>query len=332
MRRMVDDKEMITIDNRITALEQGGGGGVDAYTKAQTDALLLAKLDIYKDFDDDDNPEAYYIKQPQSYGAGIQLQASRDDNHHPDYSNFTVTPTHVIMLANSANHGDNDDDYTGSIEVTDGHVALEVTDGEDTTTLQIGSNSAKINNVQIATMNDIPTVPTTVSSFTNDAGYITSAALTPYVLSTSLATVATTGSYNDLTDKPATPSTAVYKYQHQVSIAFKDGNNHPYFVRATINTDSATKWTTVNALSNFASETLDLASNNEEYIVNGYGYHGVANEVQPIVGMYGNTANIIFAFFMNPDGSVSQVQPMAIGALTCTGCSDNVTKFVTSIN
>lgn len=180
MRRMVDDKEMITIDNRITALEQGGGGGgVDAYTKAesdakfqtitgmsdyytesQTDALLLTKVDTSKYFEDDDNPEEYIIKQPQSYGAGIQLQASRDDNHHPDYSNLLVTPIRVIMFANSANHGDNDDDYTGTIEVTDGYIDLDVTDGTNTTTLRIGSNSATLNNVQIATVNDIPTVPT----------------------------------------------------------------------------------------------------------------------------------------------------------------------------
>ena len=157
MRRMVDDKEMITIDSRITALEQGGGGGGDAYTKAQTDALLLAKLDINKHFDDDDNPEDFYIKQPETYSSGIELHASRDDNHHPDYANLLMTPTHVVMMANSANHGDNDDDYTGSIEVTDGHVTLDVTDGENTTTLQIGANSAKLNNVQIATTNDITT-------------------------------------------------------------------------------------------------------------------------------------------------------------------------------
>ena len=182
MRRMVDDKEMITIDNRITALEQGGVV-VDAYTKAQTDALLLTKVDVNKHFDDDDNPEDYRIKQPQNYGDGIELHASRDDNHHPDYANLAVTPTHVIMLANSANHGDNDDDYTGSIDITDSHVTLDVTDGENTTTLQIGANSAKLNNVQIATMNDIPSIPT-------------------------LATVATTGSYNDLLDTPTIPAKA----------------------------------------------------------------------------------------------------------------------------
>jgi len=180
MRRMVDDKEMITIDNRITALEQGGGGSGDAYTKAETDALLLAKLDIYKHFDDDDNPEDFYIKQPQTYSSGIELHASRDDNHHPDYANVLMTPTHVVMMANSANHGDDDDDYTGSIEITDDYVDLDVTDGTNTTTLRVTPSGATINNVRVATLNDIPT----------------------------LATVATTGDYNDLINKPTIPAKA----------------------------------------------------------------------------------------------------------------------------
>ena len=49
-------------------------------------------------------------------------------------------------------------------------------------------------------------IPTNVSSFTNDANYVTSASLTAelanYVPSSSITTVAYTGSYNDLTDKP----------------------------------------------------------------------------------------------------------------------------------
>jgi hypothetical protein len=43
----------------------------------------------------------------------------------------------------------------------------------------------------------IPTVPTVVSAFTNDAGY---------ALSSALATVATTGSYTDLSNKPSIPT------------------------------------------------------------------------------------------------------------------------------
>lgn len=69
-------------------------------------------------------------------------------------------------------------------------------------------------------------IPTATSDLTNDSGfitssalsgyatqtwvenkgYITSSALTPYVLSSSLATVATSGNYNDLTNKPTIPT------------------------------------------------------------------------------------------------------------------------------
>lgn len=49
-------------------------------------------------------------------------------------------------------------------------------------------------------------IPTTTSDLTNDSGYITSSALAPYVLSSSLATVATSGSYTDLSDKPTIPT------------------------------------------------------------------------------------------------------------------------------
>ena len=54
----------------------------------------------------------------------------------------------------------------------------------------------------------IPTVPTNVSAFTNDAGYITKTVndLTNYTKTSSLATVATSGSYNDLSNKPSIPT------------------------------------------------------------------------------------------------------------------------------
>lgn len=49
-------------------------------------------------------------------------------------------------------------------------------------------------------------VPTKTSEITNNSGFITSSALAPYALSADLATVATSGSYNDLTDTPVIPS------------------------------------------------------------------------------------------------------------------------------
>ena len=57
--------------------------------------------------------------------------------------------------------------------------------------------------------NLIPTVPTNVSAFTNDAGYITSSDLTGYATETWVTNQGYStfsGSYNDLTDKPTIPS------------------------------------------------------------------------------------------------------------------------------
>ena len=51
-------------------------------------------------------------------------------------------------------------------------------------------------------------VPTNNNQLTNGAGYITNSALTPYALSADLSTVATSGSYNDLSNKPTIPDTS----------------------------------------------------------------------------------------------------------------------------
>ena len=53
---------------------------------------------------------------------------------------------------------------------------------------------------------EIPVVPTVVSAFTNDAGYLTEHQdLSDYVKKEELANVATSGSYNDLSDTPEIP-------------------------------------------------------------------------------------------------------------------------------
>lgn len=55
----------------------------------------------------------------------------------------------------------------------------------------------------------IPTVPTDISAFNNDSGYITESALTGYTKDSSLARVAKSGSYTDLSDKPTIPAAQV---------------------------------------------------------------------------------------------------------------------------
>ena len=55
----------------------------------------------------------------------------------------------------------------------------------------------------------IPTVPTNVSSFTNDAGYLVEADLSGYVEASDLANVATSGLYSDLSGTPTIPDVVV---------------------------------------------------------------------------------------------------------------------------
>ena len=61
--------------------------------------------------------------------------------------------------------------------------------------------------VEYAKKTDLPTVPTKVSAFENDKGYLTAhQSLDAYATKASLATVATSGSYADLTNKPTIPT------------------------------------------------------------------------------------------------------------------------------
>jgi hypothetical protein len=57
-----------------------------------------------------------------------------------------------------------------------------------------------------ATFPTIPTVPTNVSAFTNDANYLTNVSWSIISDKPTFATVATSGSYNDLSNKPAIPT------------------------------------------------------------------------------------------------------------------------------
>lgn len=71
----------------------------------------------------------------------------------------------------------------------------------------------KVNNVSPVNGNvtiSIPTVPTNVSAFTNDAGYLTShQSLADYTKTEDLGAVALSNSYNDLDDKPTIPAAQV---------------------------------------------------------------------------------------------------------------------------
>ena len=87
----------------------------------------------------------------------------------------------------------------------------------------------------------IPTVPTNISAFNNDSGYITKSVndLTNYTLSSSLSTVATSGSYADLSNKPTIPTKT------------SDLNNDSGFITNTVN--NLTNYTLSSSLSSVAT-------------------------------------------------------------------------------
>lgn len=118
-------------------------------------------------------------------------------NFSGDYDDLTDKPT--IPTISGTNDGTN---WT-SITINSDTYAIPQGGGTGTVT-DVEVNGTSVVDAQgVASI----TVPTATSALTNDSGFITSSALTPYALISSLATVATSGSYNDLSNKPTIPTT-----------------------------------------------------------------------------------------------------------------------------
>ena len=160
-----------------------------------------------------------------NYTAGTGIDITNDtisiDNTVALKSEIPTVPTNVSAFTNDAGYitssalPDMTDYYTKTEINTNYYDRTDVDDIVDNVAADIPEIFANLPNPTTAltslsinnTNYSIPTVPTNVSAFTNDAGYITNTVnnLTNYTLSSNLATVATTGSYNDLTNKPTIP-------------------------------------------------------------------------------------------------------------------------------
>lgn len=117
-----------------------------------------------------------------------------------------VSGTNIKTINSQSILGSGDITITGG-QATD--VQINGTSITSNNTANIETNSTyNATTNKIATMSDLPVIPTNVSTFTNDAGYITNTVndLTNYTLTSNLATVATTGDYDDLTNKPTIPT------------------------------------------------------------------------------------------------------------------------------
>ena len=161
----------------------------------------------------------------------------------------------------------------------------------------IGGVHDPVNAQDAATKNyvdtHIPTVPTNVSAFTNDAGYITNTVndLTNYTLTSNLATVATSGNYNDLTNKPTIPAAQVNS-DWNASSGVAEILNKPTL--ATVATSGS-----YNDLSNkptIPTKTSDL-TNDSGYITDAgvtsfNGQTGAVTYTAPVTSVNGSTGDV----------------------------------------
>ena len=134
----------------------------------------------------------------------------------PDVSDFVTKDTTELEnytltsdLASVAISGSYDD-------LTDKPVIPDVSNYVTKDTTELENYTLTSNLSEVATTGDyddltnkptIPVIPTNISAFNNDSGYITKDVndLTNYTLTSSLSSVATSGSYNDLSNKPNIP-------------------------------------------------------------------------------------------------------------------------------
>lgn len=176
------------------------------YTKSQTDTLLNAK------------------QEELTAGSNITISGS------------TISATDTTYTAGTGL------DLTGTEFSVDNTVAMK-TDipTVNNATLKIQKNSTDVATFTANSSTDVTaniTVPTKVSDLSNDSGFITNSVdnLTNYTPTSSLATVATSGSYSDLSNKPTIPAAQVNS-DWNASSGVAEILNKPTIPAAQVNSD-----------------------------------------------------------------------------------------------
>lgn len=190
----------------------------DKADKADVEALELGEINVQSDWNQTDDTEDDYIKNK---------------------------PTNVSAFTNDAGYLTQHQDISGKANSAD--LATVATSGSyndlsnkpTIPAAQIQSDWNQTNDEAkdfIKNKPTIPTVPTNVSAFTNDAGYLTQHQdISGKANSADLATVATSGSYNDLNNKPTIPAAQIQSDWNQTDNTAKDFiKNKPTIVPAEV--------------------------------------------------------------------------------------------------
>lgn len=185
----------ITIDGVKQDVKATGGGSADAYKTidAGGQSFVASGADTFKI-----NAGSNVTITPLTGDKGIQISASGGG-----------TSTGDMLMA--------DYDSAGTVKNTTGgivgYVAGEIGKLDVSDSAVSGKYVSSVSEADgkiTVTRDNLPTVPTKVSDLTNDSGYQTASDVATAIAgkadSSSLATVATSGSYNDLDDKPTIPT------------------------------------------------------------------------------------------------------------------------------
>lgn len=151
-----------------------------------------------------------------------------------EYRQGDILDANATMEVVSSTASDIDDKINDILGVDNGAVQelVGILSDSDTTTGILNELAKKANISDLETVaGDIPQVPTNVSAFTNDAGYLTQHQdISGKANSSDLSTVATSGSYNDLSDKPDLANVAT-------SGSYEDLSNKPHIPEDPVQSD-----------------------------------------------------------------------------------------------
>ena len=161
--------------------------------------------------------EQGYVDEPMAKGLAIEeinnnVSAAGLSGDYDDLSNkptIPTVPTNVSSFTNDAGYLTSHQDISGKANIADLATVATSGDYDDLTNKPtIPSISGLATETYVDTAVAGISVPANTSDLTNDSGFITSSDLpdtSGFVESSDLATVATTGDYDDLTNKPTIP-------------------------------------------------------------------------------------------------------------------------------
>lgn len=151
-----------------------------------------------------------------------------------EYRQGDILDANATMEVVNSTASNIDDKINDILGVDNGAVQelVGILSDSDTTTGILNELAKKANISDLETVaGDIPQVPTNVSAFTNDAGYLTQHQdISGKANSSDLSTVATSGSYNDLSNKPNLANVAT-------SGSYEDLSNKPHIPEDPVQSD-----------------------------------------------------------------------------------------------